>query len=291
MKTIVIAGASGFIGAHLSRHFESLGWKVKTIGRSRSNGTWDDQSSLIRTLEGSDAVVNLAGKSVNCRFTRSNVEELIRSRVETTAAIGEAIAHCKQPPAVWINASGASIYREHVSAANNEQSPTDGEGTMAEVARRWEQAFFEATTPHTRKVALRITLVLSRDGGVLPIYLKLVRLGQGGRQGSGSQMMSWIHVDDLARLVESCIHNSSVSGPVNAVAPQCLTNKEFMTTIRHSMGVKLGVGAPSFLITLGTFLIGAPHELVLRGMWVQSNQLTIINFSFLYPNLIDVLSH
>jgi len=282
MKTIVIAGASGFIGAHLSRHFESLGWKVKTIGRSRSNGTWDDQSSLIRTLEGSDAVVNLAGKSVNCRFTRSNVEELIRSRVETTAAIGEAIAHCKQPPAVWINASGASIYREHVSAANNEQSPTDGEGVMAEVARQWEAAFFESKLPTTRKVALRISLVLGEDGGVWPILKRLAHFGLGGKQGSGKQMMSWIHIKDLCRMIEHVISNENIGGVLNAACPGSVSNREFMKVVRSSVDRKWGWPASVLEIKLGTALLGIPAELILRGMWVRNEHKHMTDFSFHY---------
>ena len=183
MKTIVIAGASGFVGKNLTRYFVDAGWNVLTVGRGKADATWNDQPSLIRALEGADAVVNLAGKSVNCRFTASNVAELIRSRVGTTTALGDAIALCSSPPKVWINASGASIYREQVSQANTEESPTDGEGTMAEVARQWEAAFNGCNTPNTRKVVLRITLVLGQDGGVLPLFKRLVRLGQGGRQG------------------------------------------------------------------------------------------------------------
>ena len=290
MKTIVIAGASGFVGKNLTRYFIDSGWKVLTVGRAKANATWNDQPSLIRALEGADAVVNLAGKSVNCRFTASNVAELIRSRVETTRAIGDALAVCKIPPKVWINASGASIYRENVSRANTEDSPIDGEGTMAEVARQWEQAFNACATPHTRKVVLRITLVLGQGGGVLPIFKMLVRLGQGGRQGTGKQMMSWIHVKDLVRLIHFIIEKNELIGPVNAAAPQCLSNGDFMAELRRIYGVKWGLPAPTPVIRLGTFLLGTSDELVLRGMWVQPNQLTIINFSFLYPKLFDVLS-
>ena len=285
MKTIVIAGASGFVGKNLATYFEKLGWKVLSIGRSNSDATWSDQSSMLRVLEGADAVVNLAGKSVNCRFTSSNVSELIRSRVETTRSISDAIALCKRPPSVWINASGASIYREQVKEANTEQSAIDGAGTMAEVARQWEDALYASALPHTRKVALRITLVLGEDGGVWPIYKRLARLGLGGRQGNGKQMMSWIHVQDLCRLVQHCIEKEQLAGAVNAAAPGSITNTEFMSMVRSAVGVRFGWPASVAEISLGTALIGVPKELVLRGMWVTSSVLQSSSFRFLYPTL------
>ncbi|MFM7233038.1 MAG: TIGR01777 family oxidoreductase [Flavobacteriales bacterium] len=290
MKTIVIAGASGFVGGHLSRHFESIGWKVKTIGRKRCDGTWDNPSSLVQVLEGADAVVNLAGKSVNCRFTKSNVEELVRSRVETTRAIGDAVVQCKTPPPVWINASGASIYREQVDEANTEKSATDGEGTMAEVARRWEEAFFGCSCANVRKVALRITLVLGDDGGVWPIYKRLARWGLGGRQGSGRQMMSWIHVDDLCRLVQHCATTPQVEGPVNAAAPGSVSNRDFMSAVLAAVGVKWGYPASAFEINMGTSILGIPGELILRGMWVKNEQASIAGFSYSLPTLSDVIN-
>lgn len=285
MKTIVIAGASGFIGKHLCNYFQSEGWKVLTVGRGNADGKWSDQPSLIRTLERADALVNLAGKSVNCRFTKSNVNELIRSRVETTQALGDAIALCKIAPQVWVNASGASIYREEVEQANTEDSPTDGKGTMAEVARQWERVLYDAPTPHTRRVALRITLVLGSDGGVFPIFKTLVRFAQGGRQGSGQQMMSWIHVEDLVRLIQFILQTAHVNGPVNAAAPNAMTNSEFMRVFRECASMKIGVPAPEALIRLGTALIGADSELVLRGMFVASKKLKEEKFSFAFPAL------
>jgi uncharacterized protein (TIGR01777 family) len=285
MPTIVIAGASGFVGKHLVYHFRENSWNVITVGRSNTDATWNDQPSLIRALEGADAVVNLAGKSVNCRFTPSNVAELIRSRVETTRAIGDAIALCKMPPKVWINASGASIYRENVSQANTEDSPIDGEGTMAEVARQWEQALFAASTPNTRRVALRITLVLGADGGVFPIYKRLVGLGQGGAQGSGNQWMSWIHISDLVRLMAFIIQEETIVGPMNASAPEPMINTAFMAAMRKSMKFPFGIPAPAPLIRIGTALIGTDSELILRGMRVISKKAPDRGFDFHFPTL------
>jgi uncharacterized protein (TIGR01777 family) len=290
MRKIAIAGASGFIGNRMTAYFQEMGWVVKTIGRTEGDATWNDQPSLIRTLEDAHAVVNLAGKSVNCRFTASNVEALVASRVDTTRAIGDAIALCKNPPSLWVNASGASIYRETVMKANTEKSPADGLGTMAEVARKWEQALLEFNTPRTKKVALRISLVLGQGGGVYPTFKMLVRLLQGGAQGSGKQMMSWIHIDDLVQLVNAIISSENPPQIVNAAAPYPLSNKDFMQCFRESLGVSIGIPAPAVVIRLGTSMLGVDSELVLRGMHVVSENAEQIHFVFQYPKLADALN-
>jgi uncharacterized protein (TIGR01777 family) len=290
MRKIVIAGASGFIGNRMTAYFKEMGWTVKTIGRAEAHATWNDQPSLIRALEDAHAVVNLAGKSVNCRFTASNVEALVASRVDTTRAIGDAIALCKNPPPVWVNASGASIYREIVMKANTENSPSDGQGTMADVARKWEQALQQCITPRTKKVALRISLVLGQGGGVYPTFKTLVRLLQGGAQGSGKQMMSWIHIDDLVQLVNAIISSENPPQIVNAAAPHPLSNKDFMQCFRESLGVSIGIPAPAVFIRLGTSVLGVDSELVLRGMNVVSENAEQIHFVFQYPKLADALN-
>jgi uncharacterized protein (TIGR01777 family) len=291
MKTIVIAGASGFVGENLNAFFTLKGWRVCSIGRANADATWSDQSSIIRVLENADALVNLSGKSVNCRFTHKNVQELITSRVHTTSALGDAIALCKNPPPIWINASGASIYREDVKSANTEDSPVDGTGTMAQVARLWEHAFNECQTPHTRKVALRISLVLGNSGGVYPTFRMLTRMLQGGPQGDGSQMMSWIHITDLLRLVYTLVNHKNPPAEVNAAAPQPLTNKIFMQQFRSNLKVGFGIGAPAWLIKLGTALLGVDSELVLRGMHVVSARTQALEFQFEYPTLDAALSN
>ena len=290
MKTVVIAGASGFVGENLSAFFAAKGWKVCTIGRANADATWNDQSSIIRVLENADAVVNLSGKSVNCRFTAKNVQELIGSRVHTTRALGESIALCKNPPAVWINASGASIYRDDAQRANTEDSPTDGEGTMAEVARLWEQALHECQTPKTQRVALRISLVLGSNGGVYPTFRMLTRMLQGGPQGSGNQMMSWIHITDLSHLIYTLVNHDNPPSAINAAAPEPLTNKAFMREFRSSLRIGLGIGAPAWMIKVGTTVWGVDSELVLRGMHVVSARTQALDFQFEYPTLASALS-
>jgi uncharacterized protein (TIGR01777 family) len=290
MKKVAIAGASGFVGEYLSSFLAANGWSVMRIGRSKADATWNDQPSLIRALDGANAVVNLAGKSVNCRFNDSNVKELISSRVETTRAIGEAIALCKSPPGIWINASGASIYPETNGKPNTEDSPADGTGTMAEVARKWEQALHEAHTPNTRKVAMRISLVLGADGGVYPTFRLLTKAWQGGSQGSGRQIMSWIHIHDLCRMILATIESNNPPYILNAAAPQPLTNEEFMRRFRKSLGMGFGLNAPAVLIKMGTAILGVDSELVLRGMNVISVQAERMGFEFQFPDLELALS-
>lgn len=290
MKTIVIAGASGFIGENLNAFFAMKGWKVCTIGRASADATWNDQSSIIRVLESANAVVNLSGKSVNCRFTHKNIQELIDSRVQTTRALGDAIALCKNPPPIWVNASGASVYRDDVKRANTEDSPLDGSGTMAQVARLWEQALNECQTPRTHKVALRISLVLGRNGGVYPTFRMLTRMLQGGPQGSGNQMMSWIHITDLSHLIYTLVNHDNPPSAINAAAPEPLTNKAFMREFRSSLRIGLGIGAPSWMIKVGTTVLGVDSELVLRGMHVVSARTQALDFQFEYPTLASALS-
>ena len=289
MKTIVIAGASGFIGEYLSAFLTLQGWKIITLGRAHADATWSNQPSVVNALNGAHAVVNLAGKSVNCRFTPANVRELISSRVDTTQAIGDAIALCENPPAIWINASGASIYRENVTQPNDEDSPIDGEGTMAEVARNWEAAFANCHTPKTKKVALRISLVLGNGGGVYPTFRLLVKSFQGGAQGKGAHMMSWIHIHDFSRLVARILQSENNPSVMNAAAPNPLRNDAFMHAFRKSLGVRFGLSAPAPLIKIGTALLGVDSELVLRGMNVVSQQAKFIGFEYDYPNLDDAL--
>ena len=284
---VVIAGASGFIGSYMRRRFNEDGYEVRCIGRNGSY-RWGDVASMQQALEGSEWVINLAGKSVQCRPSASNVQALIDSRVDTTRALGEAISRCAQPPSCWINASGAGIYPAE-GRAQHEDSPTNGTTIMADVARRWEAAFMEANTPKTRKVILRITLVLGSQGGVFPVFKSLVRLGQGGRQGSGKQRMSWIHVEDLYRMVLFIGQTDAVKGAVNAGAPQTLSNAEFMKSMRQVLKFPFGIPAPEWLLRIGTAIIGVNSELVLSSMDVYPKKMLDHGFTFRYLELMNAL--
>ncbi|MFM7730913.1 MAG: epimerase, partial [Flavobacteriales bacterium] len=228
--------------------------------------------------------MNLAGKSVQCRPSQKNIQALIHSRVNTTRALGDAIARCSEPPSCWINASGAGIYPED-GVGQVEHSLTSGGTIMAEVARLWEAAFSHCPTPKTRKIALRITLVLGASGGVFPVFKQLVQLRQGGRQGSGEQRMSWIHIHDLHRMVLHIFTHDDIHGPVNAGSPKTYSNAEFMRAMRNAMGVTFGLPAPAWLLRMGAAILGINSELILASMDVYPKKMLDHGFEFSYPQL------
>lgn len=284
---VVIAGANGFIGSELSERLTKDGYEVRAITRSGAF-RWDQPDSLTRALEGGTWLINLAGKSVQCRPSQRNIQELIDSRVNTTRALGDAIARCSKPPRCWINASGAGIYAED-GIGQVEHSPTIGGTIMAEVARQWEAAFEACDTPSTRKVTLRITLVLGASGGVFPVFKQLVKYRQGGRQGSGNQRMSWIHIHDLYNMMLHIFAHDNIQGPVNAASPRTYSNAEFMRSMRKVMGVGFGLPAPSWLLRIGAVLLGINSELVLASMDVYPKKMIDHGFSFTYSQLEDAL--
>jgi uncharacterized protein len=206
MRTVVIAGASGYIGSCLR---STLGMEVRTIGRS-SGTRWTDD--LAPVLDGADLLVNLAGRSVSCRYTKANADQILTSRTETTAALGRALARVDRPPALWVNASTGTIYRDARDRPQDETTGELGTGFSVAVARAWEQELFAAPTP-VRKVALRMAIVLGAGGGALNPFINLARLGFGGRMGSGDQVFSWVHVDDVARAILFLLDTPDIAGP------------------------------------------------------------------------------
>ena len=194
MNKIVIAGGTGFLGKFLAAKFRERGAEVIIISRNKGNVLWSDKQKVVRALNNADVVINLAGKSVDCRYNEKNKHIILHSRVETTRAIGDAISECKQPPRLWINSSTATIYRHAEDRPMTEEKGEIGKGFSVNVALQWEKAFFDFKLPATRQVALRMAIVLGKDGGVMQPLKRLVRFGLGGRQGRGNQMFSWIHI-------------------------------------------------------------------------------------------------
>ena len=248
-QTIILAGGSGFLGGELARHFRALGWDVVVLARSpnpRADGVrevaWDAKSlgDWVRELDGASAVVNLTGRSVDCRYNAKNRREIMESRVNSTRVIGEAIARCETPPRVWLNSSTATVYAHtfdkiHDESSNDMDSAADAKDAFSvEVAQAWERALNEAKTHSTRKVALRTSMVLGLGrNSVFPVLRRLTRFGLGGRQGSGRQFVSWIHFEDFCRAVEWIVRHDELSGPVNLCGPQPLPNTEMMRRFRE----------------------------------------------------------
>jgi uncharacterized protein (TIGR01777 family) len=289
-RTVVLAGASGFIGRYFLRRFEQDGWTVRTIGRkgakSSPSATWDDDDDgLARVLDGAELLVNLAGRSVSCRYNSRNRAAILESRVSTTAALGRALALCRKPPSTWLNASTGTIYRHATDGPQTESDGQVGKGFSVDVARAWEAELEAATTPRTRKIPLRIAIVLGPGGGALRPFANLARLGLGGRMGPGSQKFSWIHVEDLYRSVLFVHGRKDITGPVNVASPDVVDNRELMRMVRRAYRARFGVPTPAWLLRLGAVLIRTETELVLKSRWVQPQKLLDHGFVYSQPEL------
>jgi uncharacterized protein (TIGR01777 family) len=294
---ILIPGGSGQVGSILARALHEDGHEVIVISRKAAHGKWPTIAWDGETLgawadefDGADVVINLAGRSVNCRYTTANCREIIDSRVNSTRIVGEAIARARTPPAVWLQASTATIYSHRFDAANDEingeiggseKNVPAGWSFSIEVATKWEQAANEAITPNTRKVLLRSAIILSPDrGGIFDTLLGLVRHGLGGTSGSGSQFVSWIHDIDFIRSLYWLIDHEELSGVINLAAPQALPNRDFMRVLRDVWGTSFGLPATDLMLQIGAFFMRTETELVLKSRRVAPRRLLDSGFAF-----------
>lgn len=297
-QKIIIAGGTGFLGSSLRSKYSDENTEIVILTRkpfSPKEGNisyvhWDAKTlgDWTSHLEGSTAIINLVGKSVNCRYTEKNKKELIASRVEATSIICKAISLAENPPKVWINAGSAAIFGNSGSEIKNENSAA-GTGFSPLICKEWEKAFHETETSKNRKVFLRIGLVLQRGGGILKPFLNMARFGFGGKIGTGEQYMSWIHEEDFANIIDWVIQEKSIEGILHCASPYPVTNKEFMKSMRSVVSMPFGLPNPAFLIRLGAVFIGTEPELVLSGRRVVSRILAKNNFKFKYPHLVDAV--
>jgi uncharacterized protein (TIGR01777 family) len=304
---VVVPGGTGQLGGVLARAFRARGDEVVILGRgpaaqnrhlasgaryvpwdARTLGPWTNE------LDGADAVVNLAGRSVNCRYTAANLEAMMSSRVDSTRAVGQAIARTARPPRVWLQMSTATIYAHRFDAPNDEATGTIG-GDEPEVpaswrrsidiAKAWEEAQRAAPTPATRKVALRSAMVMSPDaGGVLDVLLGLARRGLGGPIAGGRQFVSWIHERDFTRAVELLIARDDLDGPVNLASPAPLPQREFMRALRDACGARVGLPATKWMVEVGALFLRTDTELVLKSRRVSPARLLAAGFAFDFPD-------
>lgn len=302
-KRVVIAGGIGFVGTYLAGFLTARSYDVVTLSRHAPQhelpGThrlWDGRTlgDWQSVVDGADAIVNLAGHSVDCIKTPENQDEILRSRVDSTRVIGEATRSANRPPRLWVQMSTAHIYGDSLSATCNEDSAT-GYGFAPFVGYAWEQAFGKAKPTETRGVVLRTSFVLGRDrgagGGPLGRLVRLTKLGLGGTIGSGKQGLSWIHELDLARLVADAIENDNMNGVYIASSPHPVSQQEFARALRRSMGVPVGLPATETMVRLGAhWLLRTDAELALYGRYVVSKRLADMGFQFEYPRLADALA-
>jgi len=289
MKKIVIAGGNGFLGKYLAGFFHEKGWSVCVIAR-RDHGVeehseyvyWDGityEDSWARAIDGADLVVNMAGKSVNCRYSEANKKAIFDSRTQTTELIGRAIGEAENPPDLWDR-----------HAEDRPQGDYDGElgsGFSVEVAKRWENAFFNYPLDGcVRKIAVRTALVLAKEKDtVYDVLSGLCRKYLGGTMGSGKQMVSWVHVEDFCRAILYLYVNEQCSGVYNLAAPNPLRNKNFMQVIRELNGVKWGLPATAWMLELGAFFMRTETELILKSRWVLPTRLLQEGFKFHYHHV------
>jgi uncharacterized protein (TIGR01777 family) len=297
---ILIPGGTGQVGTLLARAFVADGHDVVVLSRNPRPAPWrvarwdaETVGDWAAEVDGADVVINLAGRSVNCRYSARNRRLIKESRVHATRAVGQAIARAAQPPRVWLQASTATIYAHRYDAANDEVtgilggSEKDAPDTWhfsIDVAKSWEQAANEAIVPRTRKVLLRSAMTMSPDrGGVFDALLGLVRRGLGGASGDGRQYVSWIHDRDFVRAVYWLIDHPELDGPVNLAAPNPVPNAEFMRTLRRAWGIGFGLPAAKWMLEIGTSFLRTESELVLKSRRVVPGRLLESGFALEFP--------
>lgn len=298
MPKVVLAGGSGFIGEGLAKHLSQRGLDVVILSRKPLDSkyhtvVWDGKTlgDWAEELEGSLALINLAGRSVNCVKTPENVDEILRSRVDSTRVLGQALAQLTIKPVVWIQMSTAHFYGDSETTTCSEHS-APGYGLAPFVAHAWEEAMLTNLPPHIREVRLRTSFVLGSAGGPVQELIKLTKWGLGGTLGTGNQGISWIHQYDLNELIHYCILNSNTQGVYVASAPGPVSQKEFMATLRKALKVRIGLPAPAWLVRLGArYILHTDPDLALYGRYVVSKRLKKEGFTFVYPQLTKALQN
>lgn len=297
---IVVPGGTGQIGRLLARHLTHAGHEIIVLGRHPAEGPWRfvpwdgrNPGDWTRELEGADAVIQLAGRSVNCRYNARNRAEILDSRVDSTRAVGRALHQVQRPPRVWLQASTATLYAHRYDAPNDEATgiiggdepgAPDTWNFSIRVAKAWEQAATESAPPHVRLVLLRSAMTMSPDpGGVFDVLLKLARRGLGGTNGDGRQYVSWIHEHDFCRAIDLLLANDW-TGPVNLCAPNPLPNAEFMRALRTAAGVRIGLPATRWMLEIGAWFLRTETELILKSRRVIPGRLLAAGFRFDFPD-------
>jgi len=294
---IVLAGGSGVLGCLLARALAAKGYDLVVLTRSPQGGgmvrrvAWDARTlgPWRQELEGAAAVINLTGRSVNCRYTAANRRLILESRVLSTRVLGLAIAACAKPPPTWLNASTATIYKHSYDQSMDEtgEIAADKEAKdefSVEVAQAWEQALAEAPTPVTRKIPLRLSMVFgTAQGSVFPVLRRLVRLGLGGSLAGGRQFVSWIHQEDFCRAVIWILEHPELRGPINVVAPNPVTNREMMAIFRKVCGRPFGLPAARWMLEIGAWVMRTETELMIKSRRVVPAKLLAVGFKFQFP--------
>lgn len=296
-KRVVLAGGTGFIGQSLAPFLQSHGYEVVVLTRGSSRDGviryvhWDGKSAddWRREIDGASAVVNLTGRSINCRHTPQHRREIIESRVDSIRALNDAIARCARPPRVFVQATGVGIYGESGDRVCDENAP-HGSDFVAQVCERWGAAAESVHAPGMHRVILRLGVVLGRDGGFLEVLGKLTRAFLGGHVGNGKQFISWIHITDLCRIVLTTIERDEIAGTFNATAPNPVTNAEFMRELRRALHRPWSPPVPAFATRIGAWLMGTEGKLALFSQRGVPKRLLDSAFRFEFPTVREALA-
>lgn len=293
MKKLIIAAGTGFLGQVLVDHFKDSFDEIVILTRGKSENknnikyvNWNAKtfSGWEKELENTDVLINLAGKSVDCRYNEKNKQEIYNSRIESTKILNEAVLQCENPPKHWLNSSTSTIYRFSLDKQMDETTGEIGNDFSMNIAKSWEKAFFETKTPKTLKTALRTSIVLGKNGGAFIPLKTLAKLGLGGKQGNGKQFISWIHEKDFARAVAFVIENK-LENEINIVSPNPIRNVDFMSKLRKAVGMPIGISQPEWLLELGSKIINTETELVLKSRNVIPKRLQENGLTFNYESV------
>jgi hypothetical protein len=297
MERIIIAGGTGFIGMSLAKHLSDLGFDPVLMARNKPKELkyefikWDALTlgDWVKSLDGVKAIVNLTGRTVDCIKTPENCDAILRSRVESTKAIANALKQVEKPPKVWVQMSTAHIYGDPQSIVCDEDS-AEGYGLAPIVGKAWEKALLDNIPDGVREVRLRTSFVIGKDGGALATLKKIVKMGLGGKVGDGTQGISWLHEADMNNIIHEAIVNPDYNGYYIASSPNPVSNNEFMRSLRRTMRIPIGLIAPEFMIRLGSrFIFKTDPELVLYGRYVIPKRLLDQGYKFKFPELDSAL--
>jgi uncharacterized protein len=289
---IIIAGGSGFLGKSLENHFQNHEVWILTRNPKRPNEIlWDAKTlgNWTESLEKADVLINMTGKSVDCRYNDENRAEILRSRIDSTNVLQGAVDNCKNPPKTWLNSSSATIYVHAETQLMTEANGIIGDDFSMNICKSWEKVFFATSNPQTRKVALRTAIVLGREGEAFHKLKTITRLGLGGQQGNGRQKMSWIYVEDFCRAVEFIIRDEKINGAINISAPNPIDNQSFMKILRNKLKVPFGLPSPAFLLEIGTLFLQTETELLLKSRNVYPERLLNYGFRFRFETVDEAL--
>lgn len=293
MKKLIIAAGTGFLGQVLVDHFKDSFDEIVILTRGKSESknnikyvNWNAKtfSGWEMELENATVLINLAGKSVDCRYNEKNKQEIYNSRIDSTKILNEAVLQCENPPKHWLNSSTSTIYRFSLDKQMDETTGEIGNDFSMNIAKSWEKAFFETKSPKTLKTALRTSIVLGKNGGAFIPLKTLSKLGMGGKQGNGKQFISWIHEKDFARAVAFVIENK-LENEINIVSPNPIRNVDFMSKLRKAVGMPIGISQPEWLLELGSKIINTETELVLKSRNVIPKRLQENGFTFKYDSV------